>query len=43
MIETLIIVNQCPLMAESSRSLTLFNGDFGPETGRSDDIFRRQS
>ncbi len=36
-------VNECLLLAESSRPLTLFNGDFGSETGRSDDIFRRQS
>ncbi len=35
--------SECLLMAESRRSLTLFNGDFGPETGRSDDIFRGQS
>ncbi len=32
--------SECLLMAESRRSLTLFNGDFGPGTGRSDDIFR---
>ncbi len=30
----------CPLLAGSRRPLTFLNGDFGPETGRSDDIFR---
>ena len=34
---------ECLLLAGSSRSLTLFNGDFGPDTGRSDNIFRGRS
>ncbi len=32
--------SECLLMAESSRSLTSVNGNFGLNTGRSGDIFR---
>ena len=39
-ISSRLTVNECPLLAESSRWLTSVNGDFGPGTGRSDDIFR---